>query len=190
MLASVVTPRMLSGLDCVLLGGQAERVVTHCVEDVVTAHPHEAGEHVGADVAERVTDMETSTARIGEHVEDVELAPVGHGLEALGQRADRVRSPEGVVTLPAVLPLRLDLLRERGVVAVGGNVGKRAGGLSHEFVSVPGEKSRPPLVSWPPLGAVAQLVEHFHGMEGVRGSIPLSSTPQRGAAIGAPGTAQ
>ena len=26
-------------------------------------------------------------------------------------------------------------------------------------------------------GAIAQLVEHFHGMEGVRGSIPLSSTP-------------
>ena len=28
-------------------------------------------------------------------------------------------------------------------------------------------------------GAVAQLVEHFHGMEGVRGSIPLSSTRAR-----------
>lgn len=27
-----------------------------------------------------------------------------------------------------------------------------------------------------PFGAVAQLAEHFHGMEGVRGSIPLSST--------------
>ena len=28
-------------------------------------------------------------------------------------------------------------------------------------------------------GAVAQLVERFHGMEEVRGSIPLSSTPRR-----------
>ena len=29
----------------------------------------------------------------------------------------------------------------------------------------------------PHLGAIAQLVERFHGMEEVRGSIPLSSTP-------------
>src|SRR5947209_4323500 len=28
-------------------------------------------------------------------------------------------------------------------------------------------------------GAIAQLVERFHGMEEVRGSIPLSSTPRR-----------
>ena len=28
----------------------------------------------------------------------------------------------------------------------------------------------------PQLGAIAQLVERFHGMEEVRGSIPLSST--------------
>ena len=30
----------------------------------------------------------------------------------------------------------------------------------------------------PILGAIAQLVERFHGMEEVRGSIPLSSTPK------------
>ena len=30
-----------------------------------------------------------------------------------------------------------------------------------------------------PFGAIAQLVERFHGMEEVRGSIPLSSTPKR-----------
>ena len=29
-----------------------------------------------------------------------------------------------------------------------------------------------------PHGAIAQLVERFHGMEEVRGSIPLSSTPK------------
>jgi hypothetical protein len=32
------------------------------------------------------------------------------------------------------------------------------------------------VISVVPNGAVAQLAEHFHGMEGVRGSIPLSST--------------
>ena len=30
----------------------------------------------------------------------------------------------------------------------------------------------------PSHGAIAQLVERFHGMEEVRGSIPLSSTPR------------
>ncbi len=30
-----------------------------------------------------------------------------------------------------------------------------------------------------PFGAIAQLVERFHGMEEVRGSIPLSSTPKK-----------
>ena len=30
--------------------------------------------------------------------------------------------------------------------------------------------------SWAGLGAIAQLVAHLHGMEGVRGSNPLSTT--------------
>ncbi len=33
-------------------------------------------------------------------------------------------------------------------------------------------------------GAIAQLVERFHGMEEVRGSIPLSSTPVMSRDIG------
>ena len=35
------------------------------------------------------------------------------------------------------------------------------------------------MLGWRPLGAIAQLVERFHGMEEVRGSIPLSSTQNR-----------
>src|SRR5262249_10813587 len=39
------------------------------------------------------------------------------------------------------------------------------------------EHLRPRLLGfWLPHGAIAQLVERFHGMEEVRGSIPLSST--------------
>ncbi len=51
-------PRVLAGLDGVLLGGQAEGVVADGVDDVVPLHAQEAPEHVGADVAERVADVE------------------------------------------------------------------------------------------------------------------------------------
>ena len=34
------------------------------------------------------------------------------------------------------------------------------------------------LATWDDIGAVAQLVAHLHGMQGVRGSSPLSSTPE------------
>ena len=33
------------------------------------------------------------------------------------------------------------------------------------------------------IGAVAQLVAHLHGMQGVRGSSPLSSTIHRNAGV-------
>ena len=38
------------------------------------------------------------------------------------------------------------------------------------------DRPRPIGIVRSPVGAVAQLVERFHGMEEVRGSIPLSST--------------
>ena len=171
--------RVLAGLHRVLLGGQAEGVVAHRVQHVVAGHALEAGVDVGADVAERVPDVEAGAARVREHVEHVELArgrptaakpsasaPVGLGAQNV------------CVGLPPVLPLRLDLVRERGVVAV---ARARRRGAARRRRSWCGERTGPggrgpPLVSCSSLGAVAQLVEHFHGMEGVRGSIPLSST--------------
>ncbi len=47
-------PGVLTGLHRVLLGREPEGVVAHGVEHVVAPHAHEAGEHVGADVAEGV----------------------------------------------------------------------------------------------------------------------------------------
>ena len=35
------------------------------------------------------------------------------------------------------------------------------------------------------IGAVAQLVAHLHGMQGVRGSSPLSSTMRSSSEVGA-----
>ena len=53
-------------------------------------------------------------------------------------------------------------------------------GMSSVIVGERTGRSPDRLLLWPlPYGAVAQAVEHFHGMEGVRGSNPLSSTGRR-----------
>jgi hypothetical protein len=114
---------VLAVLDRVLLGGEAEGVEAHAVQHVVALHAHVAGVDVGADVAQWVPDVEPGAARVGEHVEHVELGAVPQLLEALAQVADRVGGVERALLLPARLPPRLDLLGERGRVAVGGGVG-------------------------------------------------------------------
>ncbi len=124
--------RMLARLHRELLGGEAERVVAHRVQHVVTGHPLEPRVHVGADVAERVPDVDALAARVREHVEDEQLRAVRDGVEAVSERPLGVRGPEGVLGLPPVLPLRLDLVREAGVVPVRGGVG----GVSHRPASV------------------------------------------------------
>ena len=108
--------RVLAGLDGVLLGGQAEGVVAHRVQDVVALHAAVARQRVGRNVAQRVTHVQALTRGVGEHVENEE-GVVG------GQRASKVA--RGVVRveraqlLPAVLPLRLDLTCELSGVALG-----------------------------------------------------------------------
>ena len=78
-------PWMLAGLDRILLGRQPEGVVPHRVEHVPAAHAHEPGVDVGADVAERMPDVQPRTARVREHVVDVELGSLRDLLEALPQ---------------------------------------------------------------------------------------------------------
>src|SRR5690606_14975363 len=129
-------PRVLARLHRVLLGGQAEGVVAHRVQDVEAQHPLVAGVDVGADVAQRVSDVQPRTAGVGEHVQHVQLGPVGDPVEAGAQVPDRVGRVVRALPLPAVLPRRLDLLGELRRVAEGGRVGPRfAGGrrgLGHE----------------------------------------------------------
>ena len=137
--------RVLAGLHRVLLGGEPERVVAHRVQHVVAAHAHEAREHVGADVAERVPDVEPGAARVREHVEHVELAAAGDGGEAVGELTGRVRRPERVARLPAVLPLRLDLVGEARRCSGTRRVGSGgAAGSSCVAASVPGREVATP----------------------------------------------
>ncbi len=147
-------PRVLAGLHRVLLGREAEGVVAHRVQHVVAAHAHEARVDVGADVAERMTHVEARTTRVREHVEHVELPPVGDRREPVVELAAGVRRPEGALRLPSVLPLRLDLVGERGVVAELRDLGGGADGIGHARRAYRAEIARPALVSWPSLAGL------------------------------------
>ncbi len=110
--------RVRAGLDRVLLGGQPERVVAHRVQDVEAVHPLEARVHVGGDVAERVPDVEPDPARVREHVEHEHARPFRDVARILAQQAGAVGRVEDVLAVPTVLPLVLDLVGERGGVAM------------------------------------------------------------------------
>ncbi len=137
--------RVLARLHRVLLRGEPERVVAHRVEHVAALHPHEPRVDVGADVPEGLAHVEAGAARVREHVEHVELAALRHLGEAAGEVTGGVRGPEGAVGVPAVLPLRLDLVGERGVVRrwhFGRCLGRGAFDVAHDGASVPGRRSR------------------------------------------------
>ena len=118
--------RVLAGLDGVLLGGQAEGVVAHRVQDVLAGHPGETGDDVGGDVAQRVAHVQALAGGVGEHVQQEELLLLRPGA---GQSADGVVSVEGALGLPAALPGGLDGVRQLRRVAEGGVGLDRCGSL-------------------------------------------------------------
>jgi hypothetical protein len=145
---------VLARLDRVLLSRQAERVVAHGVQHVATAHPLEAGEDVGPDVAQGVAHVESRSAWVGEHVQHVELGPAHHPVEAVRQRARGVGGVVRPVLGPARLPARLDLVGQRGPVALLRGVG---GGLGGHRAMVPMAPSSPlgrsRVTRWVPTGS-------------------------------------
>ena len=109
---------VLTGLDRALLGGQPERVEAHRVQYVVTAHAPVPRVGVGADVAQRVPDVQTRPGRVGKHVQDVGVGAERDPVEPVRQRPGRVRCGEGAVGLPAILPGRLDAVGHSARVPV------------------------------------------------------------------------
>ena len=91
-------------LDRVLLGGEAERVEAHRVQDVEALGALVAADDVRGGVALGVADVEAGAGGVGEHVQRV----------VLGLRGEVDRG-EGLLLLPALLPLLLDF----GEVVVG-----------------------------------------------------------------------
>ena len=98
-----VLARVFAGLDGVLLGGQAERVPAHRVQDVEPLHAPVARDDVRGRVTLRVADVQARAAGVGEHVEHVELRPGGVEIRVAG-----VGRAEGFLLGPDRLPFRLD----------------------------------------------------------------------------------
>ena len=105
--------------DCVLLGWQTKRVVSNRVQNVFASHSFVTTKNVGGDVAEWVTDMQTSPRRIRKHVEDEKfLSTCDCG--DIGDWPGRVWRLEGVVLIPVVLPSLFDCGCQCGAVSIGG----------------------------------------------------------------------
>ena len=107
---------MLASLDRVLLGRQAEGVPSHRVEDIVPLEAAVAGEDIGGRVSLDMADMEAVAARVGEHVEHVELLRLG-----IESGVARIGGTEGIRFQPMLLPAGLEF-RERIVLAGQGHL--------------------------------------------------------------------
>ncbi len=64
-------------VDGILLGRQAEGVITHGVQDIETFQSCEPGIDITGDISQGMAYMETGAAGIGEHIHDKELRPGG-----------------------------------------------------------------------------------------------------------------
>src|ERR1043166_7020992 len=96
---------MLPGFDGVLLRRQTERVPAHRMENVETVQPLVARDDVGGGVTFRMADVQSGAARIGKHIEHVELRL--RRIEIFFARIQRVKGPRFV---PDGLPLRLEAI--------------------------------------------------------------------------------
>ncbi len=92
--------RVDAGIDRVVLGGQAERVVAHRVQHALTDAAAEVRDRVPEGVVLQVTDVRLA-ARVREHLEHVGL---------LRRAAGLVRHLPGVLARPQLLPLGLNLI--------------------------------------------------------------------------------
>ena len=88
---------MRAGFDCVLFGGQAERVPANRMKDVEALCAFGTADDVGTGVTLRVADVQPGARRVGEHVERVKLR-----LRRIGTGAERV------LLVPKGLPVRFN----------------------------------------------------------------------------------
>ena len=90
---------MYAGIDRILLGRQTEGVETHRVQDVVPGLPPVARYDIGADIPQRVPDVQTGARGVRKHIQHVVLR-----LGGVGCRAVRF------ALFPVRLPLAVELL--------------------------------------------------------------------------------
>ena len=90
---------MLAGPDRILFGRKTEGVPSHRVKHIVTLQAVIAGEDIGGGIALDMADMETVSARVGEHIEDEVLLCLGTKIRIAG-----IRGAEGIGVEPMLLP--------------------------------------------------------------------------------------
>ena len=100
---------MNSRNDGVLFCWQTKTVVAKCVQHVVTSHALVTRKHVGGDVAEWVTYVQSGARRIRKHVEHEQLFAASNFFW-LRKRARWVRRFESALGVPMVLPFGLNLI--------------------------------------------------------------------------------
>lgn len=88
---------MGAGLFGVLFGGESKGIPTHGVHDACSPHPLVSADDIGGRVAFGVPDVESVAARVGKHVEHVDLAV-----------AREPGSGKGIVLGPEGLPFGFD----------------------------------------------------------------------------------
>ena len=104
--------RVLTRLDRVLFGRQAEGIPSHRMEHIVAAQPVIAGQDVRCGVPFNVADMEAVSARVGKHIEDEVLLRLGSKTWLPG-----VGGTECVGLQPVLLPAGFKL--REGIVLAG-----------------------------------------------------------------------
>ena len=98
-----VDARVHTGGDGVLFRRKTKTVIAQCVQNVVALHALEASKHIGADVAKRVTHVETGARWVREHVKNEQFFAASD-LLGLGHGASGVRGVICAFALPGVLP--------------------------------------------------------------------------------------
>ena len=120
--------RVLAGLQGVLFGGQAKRIVTHGVEHVLALSALVTGDHVGGDIAQRVSHVQTFARGVGEHIEDEVFFAF---CQVAGQGAAGVISVKCAGFVPNPLPFCFQVPRHLSRVAVLRGVWGFRGVFSH-----------------------------------------------------------
>ena len=91
---------MLAGLDGVLLGGKAECVITHRVEDIEALQPLVAGKDITGDITKGMPHMKTGAAGVRKHIQHVVFGFIGTYLSLIS-----------LLESPALLPFLLYFLK-------------------------------------------------------------------------------
>jgi hypothetical protein len=96
---------VLAALNCILLGGEAECVPAHRVQNVEAAHAFVTRDDVGGGVALGMSDVQARAAGVREHVEDIKFR-----LRAIEVFLAWIWRVKKLALFPDFPPFRLDLV--------------------------------------------------------------------------------